>query len=465
MLRLLPRADHWTPLFPLRSETAILKLKKKKPGEQQAVCFLLGRRGLGIPTRVTVVLAHPTDKCSIMASSLETDVLKDVAESDVKGAPEEEPVDEQQPDSSDEEEKMKTDSPEEESNEEGYDDEEEEKEKSLIVEGKREKKKVERLSLEMSVQKKEEEVVEGKGVKLADIERVQYFMKKRKSEELRVLHRLLFNRLGTIHFLKKNISQFSGFPFEKDSDHYKKKEEMLKKCKKVMLKIICEVLDLERSGSNGELITRILSFLMEPKPSGKPLPKSAKKTTPSKGGKKERSSSGSSKKKQPKDKKSNVILSDESSSEEEKKEDTSDEEKESEEEEEEPPKKKARKEKPKRKSTPKTPKGKKNVKSAHVKKADSSTTKKNQQANSKKEEVPESESETDSSDDEPLIKKVKKPPTDDELKETVKKLLASANLEEVTMKQICKKVNESYPNDDLTSRKDFIKAAVKELIS
>lgn len=51
----------------------------------------------------------------------------------------------------------------------------------------------------------------------------------------------------------------------------------------------------------------------------------------------------------------------------------------------------------------------------------------------------ESESE-DSSDDEPLIKKLKKPPTDEELKETVKKLLASANLEEVTMKQICKKV-------------------------
>lgn len=52
----------------------------------------------------------------------------------------------------------------------------------------------------------------------------------------------------------------------------------------------------------------------------------------------------------------------------------------------------------------------------------------------------ESESD-DSSDDEPLIKKLKKPPTDDELKETVKKLLANANLEEVTMKQICKEVS------------------------
>ncbi|KAK2112988.1 hypothetical protein P7K49_007254 [Saguinus oedipus] len=125
------------------------------------------------------------------------------------------------------------------------------------------------------------------------------------------------------------------------------------------------------------------------------------------------------------------ILSDESSSDEDeqknKEESSDDEDKESEEE---PPKKTAKREKPKQKATPKS---KKSVKSANVKKADSSTTKKNQNSSKK-----ESESE-DSSDDEPLIKKLKKPPTDEELKETIKKLLASANLEEVTMKQICKK--------------------------
>ena len=64
----------------------------------------------------------------------------------------------------------------------------------------------------------------------------------------------------------------------------------------------------------------------------------------------------------------------------------------------------------------------------------------------------ESESE-DSSDDEPLIKKLKKPPTDEELKETVKKLLANANLEEVIMKQICKEVYENYPAYDLTEKR------------
>ncbi|XP_072267732.1 protein DEK isoform X2 [Pyxicephalus adspersus] len=330
-------------------------------------------------------------------------------------------------------------------NEEGEDEEEEEededdddkKEKSLIVEGKREKKKVERLSLEMTVVKKEPVITEGKGQKLHDIERIYYFLKKKKCEELRLLHRLLFNRPGTVNLVKKNIGQFNGFSFEAGSEQYKKKEDMLKKFKKSDLKNICGILDLEKSGTNVELVSRIMTFLLEPKSTGKSLPKSKSKTP--KGSKKERSSSGSARKS--KSSKSNVILTDESSSEEEKKDkESSEEEKESEEEEEEvedeePPKKIAKKEKAKPKSTPK----KKNVES-------------------------ESDSE-DSSDDEPLIKKLKKPPTDEEIRETVKKLLAEANLEEVTMKQICKKVNESYPSHDLSSRKKFVKATVKELIS
>lgn len=334
-------------------------------------------------------------------------------------------------------------------------DEEEEKEKSLIVEGKREKKKVERLTMQVSsLQREPFTVTQGKGQKLCEIERIHFFLSKKKPDELRNLHKLLYNRPGTVSSLKKNVGQFSGFPFEKGSTQYKKKEEMLKKFRNAMLKSICEVLDLERSGVNSELVKRILNFLMHPKPSGKPLPKSKKSS--SKGSKKERNSSGTTRKS--KQTKCPEILSDESSSDEDEKknkeESSEDEEKESEEEQ--PPKKTSKKEKAKQKATAKS---KKSVKSANVKKADSSTTKKNQKSSKK-----ESESE-DSSDDEPLIKKLKKPPTDEELKETVKKLLADANLEEVTMKQICKEVYENYPAYDLTERKDFIKTTVKELIS
>ncbi|NXL64505.1 DEK protein, partial [Chordeiles acutipennis] len=332
--------------------------------------------------------------------------------------------------------------------EEEEEEEEEEKEKSLIVEGKREKKKVDRLTMQVSsLQKEPFTITPGKGQKLCEIERIQFFLSKKKTDELRNLHKLLYNRPGTVASLKKNVGQFSGFPFEKGSDQYKKKEEMLKKFRNAMLKSICEVLDLERSGVNSELVTRILNFLMHPKSSGKPLPKSKK--TPSKGGKKERSSTGTTRK--AKRTKCPEILSDESSSEDEKKEkDDSSEEKESEDE---PPRKASKREKSKKM----IPKAKKAVKGANVKKADSSTTKKNQNSSRK-----ESESEN-SSDDEPLIKKLKKPPTDEELKETVKNLLANANLEEVTMKQICKKVYENYPSYDLSDRKDFIKETVKEV--
>uniref|UniRef100_A0A2K6RFS0 Protein DEK n=1 Tax=Rhinopithecus roxellana TaxID=61622 RepID=A0A2K6RFS0_RHIRO len=323
----------------------------------------------------------------------------------------------------------------EEEEDEDDDKEEEKKEKSLIVVGKREKKKVERLTMQVSpLQREPFTIAQGKGQKLCEIERIHFFLSKKKTNELRNLHKLLYNRPGT-----KNVHQFSGFPFEKGSVQYKKKNAMLKS--------ICEGLDLERSGVNSEPVKRILNFSTHPKPSGKPLPKSKKLIA------KAVQRNGTAKQtKRPE------ILSDESSSDEDEKknkeESSDDEDKESEEE---PPKKTAKREKPKQKATSKS---KKSVKSANVKKADGSTTKKSQNSSKK-----EGESE-DSSDDEPLIKKFKKPPTDEELKETIKKLLASANLEEVTMKQICKQVYENYPTYDLTERKDFIKTAnVKQLIS
>ncbi|ERE77439.1 protein DEK-like protein [Cricetulus griseus] len=252
-------------------------------------------------------------------------------------------------------------------------------EKSLIVEGKREKKKVERLTMQVSsLQREPFTIAQGKGQKLCEIERIHFFLSKKKTDELRNLHKLLYNRPGTVSSLKKNVGQFSGFPFEKGSTQYKKKEEMLKKFRNAMLKSICEVLDLERSGVNSELVKRILNFLMHPKPSGKPLPKSKKSS--SKGSKKERNSSGTTRKS--KQNKCPEILSDESSSDEDEKknkeESSEDEEKESEEEQ--PPKKTSKKEKAKQKAAAKS---KKSVKSANVKKADSSTTKKNQNSSKK----------------------------------------------------------------------------------
>ncbi|XP_041798398.1 protein DEK [Chelmon rostratus] len=128
-----------------------------------------------------------------------------------------------------------------------------------------------------------------------------------------------------------------------------------------------------------------------------------------------------------------------------------------------PPKKRAKKEvsdesdsddseaaeKPKKKkSAPSKP-------AAKTKKADSSSNSKNNT----------NTAEDSSDDDEPLIKMIKKAPTDQQLKETVQSLLKEANLEKMTMKQICQRVFDTYPDHDLTSRKDYIKQTVKSLIT
>ncbi|KAJ4428965.1 hypothetical protein ANN_25961, partial [Periplaneta americana] len=50
---------------------------------------------------------------------------------------------------------------------------------------------------------------------------------------------------------------------------------------------------------------------------------------------------------------------------------------------------------------------------------------------------------------------------DDEIKTYVKEILEGANLEEITMKTVCKQVYAHYPEFDLAHKKDFIKSTVK----
>ncbi|KAM9310564.1 protein DEK isoform 1-T3 [Pholidichthys leucotaenia] len=97
---------------------------------------------------------------------------------------------------------------------------------------------------------------------------------------------------------------------------------------------------------------------------------------------------------------------------------------------------------------------KKKPAAAKSKKADSSSSR------SKKATVEDS-----SDDDEPLINMIKKGPTDEELKETIQRLLKEANLADMTMKLICQRVYDTYPGHDLSSKKQFIKDTVKALIT
>ncbi|MCJ8728190.1 hypothetical protein PDJAM_G00001340 [Pangasius djambal] len=401
-----------------------------------------------------------------------------------------------------------------------------------IIEGKREKKTVQRLNMQMGKPKEKLKVESiGHGDKLGDIARVNHAIGKLKAPQLKPLHKILYDRPGAVSSLRKHLRLFNGFPFEIDSDAYNKKREKVLKLPKIQLRTICQILDLERSGNQSVLVDRIMQFLINPTNSGKPVilkKKRKKKTT--KDAKREKKISSKSKQQQLESGKSKAIVTDSSSDEADEEEDKSknedgeksdsqkhegDESISEEEEEEESidsdegpeddqdeetskSKKPSSKKKPTTKKEPKKaddsdqavsdededdddeeesaedtppkkvkkkPATQKKVKAKpapKTKKADSSSNRKKNAASKTKLKT---ESSDDDDDDEPLIKMIKKPPSNEQLKSAVKDLLKNANLEEVTMKQICQQVYDLYPDFDLTARKDFIKQTVKSLIS
>lgn len=376
-----------------------------------------------------------------------------------------------------------------------------------IIEGKRAKKSVERLDMQAPKKAVKLSIGEGSGEKLGDIPRIGFQLNKMKPDVLVPLHSLLFDRRGKLSTIKKNIRLFSGFCFDADSEQFTKKRDKLQKNTKTKLHLMCSVLDLEKKGSHSELVEKILTFLMSPKSSGKRLPKKKKRSKKNLSGddgtaKKKPSKKRSSSKQKPSStsspKKSKAIVMDSSSDEEEEKAESEESEAASGEEsvrgsaeaslseepsEDESPKPKARgkakktppakklkspSKKPSKKRSRKEltesesdsseeeePQKKKTKPAAKTKKADSSS---NSKANN-------TTADDSSDEDEPLSKMMKKTPSDEQLKDTVKMLLKEADLEELTMKQICQKVFDTYSEHDLSSKKDFIKQTVKSLIT
>ncbi|KAI8501482.1 hypothetical protein Bbelb_207530 [Branchiostoma belcheri] len=151
-------------------------------------------------------------------------------------------------------------------------------EKDPVVEGKRQRKKTERLEVEVITTPKEEfRIPEGKGTKLGEIERVEWQLQRNKSEDLKPLHRILFNKGGAATVIKRHIRQFSGFDFEKDSKEYEKKKEQILRYTVAALKYFCDTLDIEKKGNRDELVEKLMEFLMEPVSSGKAIPQPKRK--------------------------------------------------------------------------------------------------------------------------------------------------------------------------------------------
>ncbi|XP_050296517.1 protein DEK-like isoform X1 [Anthonomus grandis grandis] len=390
----------------------------------------------------------------------------------------------------------------------------------LETSGKRERKNVQRYDEpEAKKEPGKIEFEEGKGTKLGEIPRVEAAISRSRGDDLKFLHKFLFDQPGQKLTYKKNIRLFCGFGFENDSDEFKTKQENLKKQDMKSLKIMCEILDLGKTGNKDEISDRILEFLMEPKDSGKPVgtgrPKRASAVRANNRGLIQSLSLGysshddyssdekqTSRARRDKGKRSN--LKDDSSSDEEfkppgesdasdekprsaskrkrgrpKKQGGSSEEDEvsisgaSSDESEDAPSSKRRKSvtKNSRGRTAKTPskKGRPARAAATPRSAKGKRGRKAKDVSSEEEEEEEEKAgnEGSSSEDEPLVKKKKgsEPPTDDEIKSFIKSVLEGANLEEITMKTVCQRVYDNYPDFDLTARKNFIKSTVKSLIS
>ncbi|CAO1942874.1 unnamed protein product [Urochloa humidicola] len=136
----------------------------------------------------------------------------------------------------------------------------------------RERKTVERyseLAPRVTPVKKSPAILQGSGTKLKDIPNVSFKLSKRKADEnLQSLHTLMYGRKSNVHFLKRNISQFSGFVWmDNEEKHRTRIKEKLDKFNKEKLLDFCEILDIRiprATTKKEEVSAKVLEFLESP---------------------------------------------------------------------------------------------------------------------------------------------------------------------------------------------------------
>lgn len=113
-------------------------------------------------------------------------------------------------------------------------------------------------------------IEKGRGIQLKDIPNVEFKLSKRKPDEnLRMLHSILFGKKATVHSLKRNIRQFSGYVWlESEQEKQRAKiKEKLDKCVKEKLLDFCDVLNIpinKAAVRKEELSAKLLEFLESP---------------------------------------------------------------------------------------------------------------------------------------------------------------------------------------------------------
>ncbi|KAG2593965.1 protein DEK-like isoform X2 [Panicum virgatum] len=136
----------------------------------------------------------------------------------------------------------------------------------------RERKTVERyseLAPRVTPVKKSPAILQGSGTKLKDIPNVSFKLSKRKADDiLQSLHVLMYGKKSNVHFLKRNISQFSGFVWTDNQEKHRTKiKEKLDKFNKEKLLDFCEILDIsvaKATTKKEEVSAKVLEFLESP---------------------------------------------------------------------------------------------------------------------------------------------------------------------------------------------------------
>lgn len=102
------------------------------------------------------------------------------------------------------------------------------------------------------------------GIPLGKIPEIEKYIASTRTEVLQTLHQICLDTVGKTNLLKKNLRQFAGFDFDKDSDEYEKKLKEIQKVDLPKLRGVCEGLQLDKKGSKEAISQRICEFLLAP---------------------------------------------------------------------------------------------------------------------------------------------------------------------------------------------------------
>lgn len=147
-------------------------------------------------------------------------------------------------------------------------------EQPSVLQGKRSRKVTARLEIISSTPSKKDFIIpKGNGKALAEIEYIQNQIAHGSTDALTRLHQICFGRRGTKTTTRKNLREFRGFEFQRESEAYQKHLKQITKLKKDQLRSISDILGLTATGRNTEHAERILNFLLEPTDDVKRMPK------------------------------------------------------------------------------------------------------------------------------------------------------------------------------------------------